>query len=186
MLGLNHTSKNRDGEVVFATLMTKKSNFLLPLALFGFVFLPILFAQNVIAQVFSPEVKKVAEDFVCQCGCNHQLSACGMVNCGSAVPLQEEIQGYLKQGKSGQEIRDIFISKYSKLILSAPTTHGFDLTAWTMPFVMLLLGFVLVYFLIKVWARRKPALAVQGPGAVPSIPDTYQQQIEKELKDLDS
>jgi hypothetical protein len=77
------------------------------------------------AQVFPPEVKRVADDFVCQCGCNHQLSACGMVNCGSAVPLQEEIQGYLRQGKSHQEIRDTFISKYSNLILSAPTTHGF-------------------------------------------------------------
>jgi cytochrome c-type biogenesis protein CcmH/NrfF len=138
------------------------------------------------AQVFPPEVKRVADDFVCQCGCNHQLSACGMVNCGSAVPLQEEIQGYLKQGKSHQQIRDIFISKYSNLILSAPTTHGFDLTAWTMPFVMLFLGFVLVYFLIRVWARRKPALAVGGHGAAPPIPDTYQQQIEKELKDFDS
>ena len=142
--------------------------------------------SSVFAQVFSSEVKSVAEDFVCQCGCNHQLSACGMANCGSAVPLQEEIQGYLKQGKSHPEIREIFIAKYSKLILSAPTTHGFDLTAWTMPFVVLLLGLVLVYFLIKTWARRKPALAVAGPGATPSIPDTYQQKIEKELKDFDS
>jgi len=141
---------------------------------------------NVHAQVFPTAVKRVADDFVCQCGCNHQLSACGMVNCGSAVPLQEEIQGYLRQGKSHQEIRDIFISKYSNLILSAPTTHGFDLTAWTMPFVMLFLGFVLVYFLIRVWARRKPALAMEGHGAAPAIPDTYQQQIEKELKDFDS
>ena len=138
------------------------------------------------AQVFPPEVKRIAADFVCQCGCNHQLSVCGMVNCGSAVPLQEEIQGYLKQGKTHQEIREIFISKYSKLILSAPTTHGFDLTAWTMPFIVLLLGLVLVYFLIRAWARRKPALMMQGPGATPSIPDTYQQKIEKELKDFDS
>jgi cytochrome c-type biogenesis protein CcmH len=185
-LGLAHTSKNKDGEVEFATSMTKKSNFLLTLAWLGIAFLPILFAQNAVAQVFSPEVKKVAEDFICQCSCKHQLNACGMVNCESGVPLQQEIAGYLKEGKTRQQIRDIFVSKYGKEVLSAPTTQGFDLTAWTMPFVMLLLGFVLVYFLIKVWARRKPALAVLGPGVDPTIPDTYQQQIEKELKDLDS
>ena len=145
-----------------------------------------LIVSSVFAQVFPPEVKRVAEDFVCQCGCNHQLSACGMVNCGSAVPLQEEIQGYLKQGKSHPEIREIFVAKYSKLILSTPTTRGFDLTAWTMPFVMLLLGLMLVYSLIRVWARRKPTLALEGPGGAPLVPDNYQQQIEKELKDYDS
>jgi cytochrome c-type biogenesis protein CcmH/NrfF len=179
-------AKKIDAELLVASVMTSKWWSRLSFALIGFALLCFFFAQGAFAQVFSSEVKKVAEDFICQCGCNHQLSACGMVNCGSAVPLQNEIQGYLEQGKSRQEIRDIFISKYSKLILSAPTTRGFDLTAWTMPFVVLFLGLVLVYSLIRVWARRKPALAAQGPGAVPPIPDTYQQQIEKELKDLDS
>ncbi|HEX2522400.1 MAG TPA: hypothetical protein VHP35_09750, partial [Terriglobia bacterium] len=41
-----------------------------------------------LAQIFPPEVKKASEAFVCQCNCNHQLSACGMVNCGSATPLR--------------------------------------------------------------------------------------------------
>ncbi|MFN8006634.1 MAG: cytochrome c-type biogenesis protein CcmH [Terriglobia bacterium] len=137
------------------------------------------------AQAFPPEVKKVAEEFVCQCGCNHQLSACGMVNCGSAVPLQEEIQGYLKAGKSRQEIRETFVAKYSRLILSTPTTRGFDLTAWTMPFVMLFLGLIVVYLLIRAWSRRKPALVVEGPGAAPPMPDSYREKMEKELKDYD-
>jgi cytochrome c-type biogenesis protein CcmH/NrfF len=184
MVGLIEISN--DGEFLVATLMTKKSNFRLSLALIGFALLPFLFAPIAFTQVFSPEVKKVAEDFVCQCSCNHQLNACGMVNCESGVPLQQEIAAYLKEGKARQQIREIFISKYSNLILSAPTTHGFDLTAWTMPFVMLFLGFVLVYFLIRVWAHRKPALAGEGHGVAPPVPEPYQQQIEKELKDFDS
>lgn len=166
--------------------MAKKSNFRLPLALIGFAFFSLFFSLVAFAQVFSPEVKKVAEDFMCQCGCRHQLNACGMVNCESGVPLQQEIAGYLKEGKTRPQIRDVFASKYGKEILSAPTAHGFDLTAWTLPFVMLFLGFVLVYFLIRVWAHRKPAVAGEGQGVAPPVPETYQQQIEKELKDFDS
>ena len=66
------------------------------------------------AQVFPPEVKKASEAFVCQCSCNHQLSACGMLNCGSATPLRTEIQEHLKQGKSQKEIVEAFVAKYGK------------------------------------------------------------------------
>jgi cytochrome c-type biogenesis protein CcmH len=135
-------------------------------------------------QVFSPEVKKASEAFVCQCGCNHQLSACGMLNCGSATPLREEIDGYLKEGKTQQQIVSAFVAKYGKVILSAPTTQGLDLAAWTTPFAMLLLGLALVYFVIKVWVRRKPALAQAGKSSN-SIPDDYRRQMEKELKEIE-
>src|SRR5512141_1199247 len=134
MVALVDSAKKKDSEIVVATVMARKSNSCQLPVLIVFALLSFFFVQSAFAQVFSPEVKKVAEDFVCQCGCNHQPYACGMVNCGSAIPLQKEIQGYLEQAKSRQEIRDIFVSKYSKLILSAPTTQGFDLTAWTMPF----------------------------------------------------
>lgn len=137
-----------------------------------------------VAQVVSPEVKKASEAFVCQCSCNHQLSACGMLNCGSATPLRAEIDEHLKQGKSQQQIVDAFVAKYGKVILSAPTAEGLDLAAWIMPFAALIFGLVVVYFVIKAWVRRKPALAASSVGGL-SIPDDYRQRIEKELKDFE-
>lgn len=140
-----------------------------------------LLPSSQLAQVFSPEVKKASEAFVCQCGCNHQLSACGMLNCGSATPLRTEIQEHLKGGKSQKEIVESFVAKYGKVILAAPTTQGFDLAAWLTPFVALSLGLIVVYFVIKSWTQRKPALAGT---ASRKIPDTYRDKMEKELKDL--
>jgi cytochrome c-type biogenesis protein CcmH len=139
-------------------------------------------ASAALAQVFSPEVRTASDAFVCQCGCNHQLSACGMLNCGSATPLRTEIQEHLKQGKTQQEIVQAFVAKYGKVILAAPTTQGFDLAAWLTPFAALVFGLILIYFVIKAWTHRKPALA--GAPSVPAIPDTYRDKIEKELKDL--
>jgi cytochrome c-type biogenesis protein CcmH len=136
------------------------------------------------AQIVGPEVMKVSERFVCQCGCSEQLSVCAMLNCGSATPLRSEIAELLKQGKTEKEITSIFVGKYGKVILAAPTTQGFDLTAWTMPFVMFVLGLALIYYLIRLWSRPR-AVSAMGSGSTAEVPQDYQQRIESELKDLD-
>jgi cytochrome c-type biogenesis protein CcmH/NrfF len=128
------------------------------------------------AQVFPPEVKKASEPFVCQCRCNHQLSACDMFGCGSAIPLREEIQEHLKQGKSQQQIVDAFVAKYGQNILSAPPK-----SAWVTPFAVLSCGLILVFFVIKAWTQRKPRLAAASRV---TMPDAYRDRLEKELKDL--
>ena len=130
-----------------------------------------------LAQVFPPEVKKASEPFVCQCRCNHQLSACDMFGCGSAIPLREEIQGHLKQGKTQQQIIDAFVAKYGQNILSAPPK-----SAWITPFAVLSCGLILVFFVIKAWTQRKPKLAAVSSAA--SMPEAYRERLEKDLKDL--
>jgi cytochrome c-type biogenesis protein CcmH len=107
-----------------------------------------------------------------------------MLNCHSATPLREEIAGMIKQGMNPAQIVSAFVAKYGKVILAAPPAEGFDLMVWVLPFIMLLLGFLLVYWLIKTWLKRKPLLASSagGPGA---IPEGYQDRIDRELKDLD-
>ncbi len=149
-----------------------------------FLFLLLMISHLLWAQVVTPEVKEASEPFICQCGCNHQLSACGMVGCGSATPLRAEIAGYLAEGKSRQEIVNLFVAKYGKVILSAPTGQGFDLAAWTMPFIALSFGLAVVCFVIKAWLRRKPAVSA-GVDVKMGVPDEYLKRIEKELKELE-
>ena len=164
----------------FDTLQTM---FLRPLVVLAVLFIAALSIDGQ-AQIVSPEVMKVSERFVCQCGCSEQLSVCAMLNCGSATPLRAEIAELLKQGKTEKEITSIFVAKYGKVILAAPTTQGFDLTAWTLPFVLFVLGLALIYYLIRLWARPR-ALPAVGSGSAPEVPLDYQQRIERELKDLD-
>ena len=105
-----------------------------------------------------------------------------MLNCGSATPLRTEIQGHLTEGRSQREIVEAFVAKYGKVILAAPTTQGFDLAVWLIPFAALSFGLIVVYFVIKAWTQRKPALA--GNASTRGIPDAYRDKMEKELKDL--
>lgn len=141
------------------------------------------FPLHLRAQIVSPEVRKVSERFVCQCGCNHQLSACAMLNCGSATPLRAEIAALLREGKTEEQIAALFAAKYGKRILSAPTTKGFDLAAWILPFLMLLAGLFFVAIIIHYWLRRRAVVAVAA-GSPSPVPDEYRERLEKELKDL--
>ena len=147
--------------------------------------LGVLFSSQVSAQIFSAEVMRVSENFVCQCdGCDHQLSECGMLHCGSANPLRSEIDEKLQAGMTEKQIVDDFVAKYGKIILSAPTGEGFDLVAWTFPVVALLVGLIVVYLVIRAWTRRKPVLA-SAQGDLGVIPEQYQNRLERELKEFD-
>ena len=146
--------------------------------------LGILFLSPAAAQIFSPEVKKVSENFVCQCSCNHQLSGCGMLHCGSANPLRSEIEQKLQAGMTEEQIVDDFVAKYGGVILSAPTGEGFDLVAWTLPVVALLAGLLVLYRVVRVWTRRRP-LPASTPASPETIPEPYRNRMEKELKDFD-
>ena len=146
--------------------------------------LGILLPSPASAQIFSPEVKKVSENFICQCGCNHQLSGCGMLHCGSANPLRSEIDQKLQAGMTEGQIVDDFVAKYGGVILSAPTGEGFDLVAWTLPVVALLAGLMVLYRVVRVWTRRRP-LPTSTPADPEAIPEAYRNRLEKELKDFD-
>jgi len=146
-------------------------------------FLVAVFSPQLHAQIVSPEVRKVSERFVCQCGCNHQLSVCSMLNCGSATPLRAEIDSYLKEGKTEEQIVSLFVTKYGKRILSAPTTRGLDLTAWILPFFMLLMGLLFVIAIVAIWLHRRSSTAEQA--ALPlAVPDDMRKRIEAELKEM--
>ena len=147
--------------------------------------LGILLPSPASAQVFSAEVMKVAENFVCQCsGCDHQLSECGMLHCGSANPLRSEIDQKLQAGLTEAQIVDDFVAKYGKVVLAAPTGEGFDLLAWTLPVVALLAGLMVLYRVVRVWTRRQP-FPVSTPADPEAIPEAYRNRLEKELKDFD-
>jgi cytochrome c-type biogenesis protein CcmH len=145
----------------------------------------LLLPSNLLSQAMTPEVHRIGDRLACQCGsCNNQVSTCPMLNCHSATPLREEIAGMIKQGMNPEQIVEAFVAKYGKVILAAPPTEGFDLMAWVLPFIMLLFGFIVVYWLIKTWLNRRPLLA-SSAGGRGAIPESYQDRIDRELKDLD-
>jgi cytochrome c-type biogenesis protein CcmH len=95
--------------------------------------------------------QEIAEGLTCQCGCGLTVANCNHPNCSFSVPMREHIDTMLAHGMGRAEIIAYFRKQYGEKILSAPTTQGFNLLAWTMPFVALVLGGGLVVLMMGRW-----------------------------------
>jgi cytochrome c-type biogenesis protein CcmH len=72
-----------------------------------------------------------------------------------AQQMQALIREQLEEGKSPEQIKAYFISKYGEWILLAPTTEGFSLLVWILPFVALAGGILVMLFVAGRWVKRK-------------------------------
>jgi cytochrome c-type biogenesis protein CcmH/NrfF len=133
-------------------------------------------------------VDEVAEALTCQCGCGLTVANCNHPNCSFAVPARKRIAEMIAKGMSRVQIIAYFRDKYGEKILSSPTTQGFDLLAWLMPFAMLGLGTLAILFAITRWRRTTPALPA-GPEAVaervpvvdPKLKERLKEQVREQL-----
>ena len=130
----------------------------------------------------TPDIRRVGDRLACKCGaCNNTVATCQMLQCHYSYPAREKIGEMQKAGMGDQQIVDAFVKEQGIVALAAPPMQGFNMLAWTMPFVALAIGLAA----IAVWIRkfRKPKPALQPVEAV--VDEKYQKRIEQELADLD-
>jgi cytochrome c-type biogenesis protein CcmH len=137
--------------------------------------------------------QEIAEALTCQCGCGLTVANCNHPNCSFSVPMRERIDAMLARGMGRAEIISYFRKQYGEKILSAPTTQGFNLLAWTMPFVALMMGGGLVVLMMGRWRGRAPAApgsrqSSGGSGAGDSEPSgkaaaALRERLERELRE---
>jgi len=127
--------------------------------------------------------QEVEESLTCQCGCGLTVHSCNHVTCDSAIPLRAEIRAKIDEGKSKDQILQEFAAKYGEKILSAPTTVGFNLMAWVMPFVVVATAILLVLLVVVRWGGRKPPPPSAPPR--PQGPAPLRDIMERELESYD-
>ena len=139
--------------------------------------------------------RRVSNRLLCQCGCSYMVLSCNHVDCNSATYIRKTIQTSLASGKSEDVIVADFVEQYGPRILPEPPQKGFSLTAWVMPFAVLVLGGMLVTYILWQW-KIKPQLveAAVTPGvsmggatplpqeSTPALVEKYRAQIDRELE----
>lgn len=75
-----------------------------------------------------------------------------------ARQMREVIREQLRQGKSPEEIKAYFVSKYGEWVLLAPAPRGFGLLVWVLPFAAAASGIVLVVFMVRRWVKKKAGI----------------------------
>ena len=77
----------------------------------------------------------------------------------SPSEMAQQMRGIIRQqlsaGKNPQQIKDFFVSKYGEWVLLSPTTQGFSLLVWVLPFVVLIAGVASGLWFIRRWSAKK-------------------------------
>jgi cytochrome c-type biogenesis protein CcmH len=84
-----------------------------------------------------------------------------------AQQMRALVEEQLKEGKSADDVKKFFVSKYGDWVLLAPPARGFSLLLWVLPGAVLLLGFVFVGLLMRRWMKQKSAPGAVGSATAP-------------------
>ncbi|GGH14225.1 cytochrome c-type biogenesis protein CcmH [Silvibacterium dinghuense] len=91
---------------------------------------------------------------MCACGCGQVLIECNHFGCPDSGPMLEELRADIRRGDGDTAILSAFQAKYGPTILAAPMFTRFNMLAWIMPPLLLLLGMGGTVVLIRRWRRR--------------------------------
>ena len=144
-------------------------------------------ASNVSRETFAakpPTEAQVSQSLTCQCGCGLTVANCNMPTCSFSVPLRAEIDQMIGKGMSGPQIISFYRHKFGEKVLSAPTTEGFNLLAWTMPFIAIVVGGGLIVLAFGRWRSVAPTPAPATPASdAIAFDPVLRRRLEDELKE---
>ncbi len=108
------------------------------------------------------------------CGAN----TLAMHDSGLAQQTKREIREMLASGRSRQEILDHYVAQYGNTILSMPPASGFGLAAYLLPMLVLILGPLLAWIIL----RRRVIDVTSDPAPLPAVDPKYRERLEGELR----
>ncbi len=81
-----------------------------------------------------------------------------------AQQMRMVVKEQLAAGKTADEVKAYFVSKYGEWILLEPQAHGFNIVIYALPVLLVLGGAVFLVFIVRKWTAVTPTTA--GPAAV--------------------
>jgi len=120
---------------------------------------------------------------MCQCGCQQVLLECNHMGCPVSPVMRDELTKDIASGLNDSLVLQSFVQNYGAVVLAAPTTEGFDLVAWIMPFAVSALALIGTIFLVMHWAKQQPALAaIQSNQADTKAEEEMRERIRRETE----
>jgi cytochrome c-type biogenesis protein CcmH len=83
------------------------------------------------------------------------------------------IKRQIAAGLSEAQVKRALVAEYGQAVLGLPSTHGFDLAAYIVPPIVVLMGLGALALLVPRWRRRAreapdPVDALEGPALDPA------------------
>ena len=80
-----------------------------------------------------------------------------------AKEMRRLVRDQLAAGRSTEEVKAYFVSKYGEWILLEPKARGVNLTVYLLPFVMLFGGAALILVSVRRWSKPHAAPVAGSP-----------------------
>lgn len=147
------------------------------------VFLGFLLTVHSLPLHSEADADHIEESLVCMCETcpSLVLKTC---MCGYAENMKTEIRAMVDEGKTEEEIVQIFVDRYGERVLALPVQEGFNLTAYVAPFLAILFGGGIIFTLVRRWqdrVRGEPKEKI--PDGTPKVEDDpYRKKLEEELE----
>jgi cytochrome c-type biogenesis protein CcmH len=131
----------------------------------------------------STRFTQIGHQLMCICGCREILLECNHVGCPDSDGMRNELMAAVTRGDSDSLVEQSFVQKYGPTVLAAPTTSGFDRTAWILPVVALVLGFGIIILVVRAWKNRPAPALADGLRPVRGAElDRFREQARKETE----
>lgn len=107
----------------------------------------------------------------------------GQSNSETSNQMRDLVLKKLRQGETKEEILDYFVSRYGERAMADPNKKGFNLMLWFLPFVLVVLVIIVLYYLVHHWSTKGQEERV--PHVEGAQLAEYKERLEKELKEFD-
>lgn len=67
--------------------------------------------------------------------------------------MRAVVKDQLREGKTPEQVKAYFISKYGEWILLEPKAHGFNVLVYAMPVLLVALGLGVIVLAVRKWTR---------------------------------
>ena len=125
---------------------------------------------------------KLGHQLMCMCGCNQILLECNHVGCTYSDRMRNELTAGLQRGDSDSLVLQSFVQKYGNTVLAAPTSSGFNVVAWIMPFAVFVLACGGTIWIVRAWKARTLAQPVAQPNMAPEQLDELRKKARQETE----
>jgi cytochrome c-type biogenesis protein CcmH len=132
-------------------------------------------------QALEREAKQLEAKLMAPCCWAQQVS---LHQSPAADDIKQTIRTLLAEGKTSEQILDIYVAQYGDRILAEPPARGFSRLIYVAPWVFLVASVGLVIVVIRRLRAVTPAPARSERAAAPPSDDEVD-RIDEELRNLD-
>ncbi len=129
-------------------------------------------------------IQAIEKKLRCSCGCGLDIYTCRTTDfqCTYSPALHKDVLRLAGQGKTAQQILDEFVKQYGQVALMSPPRKGFNLAAYFLPGVAIVVAAFFLLRTLRRWTREAEG-AAPAPAALP--PNATPEELERLRRELD-